>query len=452
MRTRSIIAPFFISFFLGGAIMAYPGTVLDHLLVEFGWTPAIFGLALLVQGACVFAGTRFFSAASLRVTGPHPSAALAHLLGLAAWALLLPAAGVFLVYYSDVWPGLWTAPTWFRLVGYGVLGLGLGGSGILNNAFALRSSDAPRNLNVLNMAFTAGAMLVPAATGGLLASLESEPAWLWRAPVGVAMLACVGLSVWCGVRARAMRALAANEGAIPLGTVHSPADSTGAASREETSAAASAEVTAPFDARTARSALVCACVVLFFYVGCEINLSNAWMSFLRTDLHLPEAAARLASPLYWAGLFVSRLYFSFRVQRGASIARHLAVFGGGVVACTAMALVLSGRSFTVPDAVVLILPLASGLFIGASYAFSLALLTHFFAPLEASRAVFTTALWGVAGSVVLPPVAGALIEAQGYAAGVAFVCVCMVIFTAAALAAVRLGRRVRKPAEAFSSV
>ena len=163
---------------------------------------------------------------------------------------------------------------------------------------------------------------------------------------------------------------------------------------------------------------------------------------------LSPALARLASPLYWAGLFIVRLYFSVRVKRGASIASHLVGFGVGVLASTgtALALALFGARFdSAPFAayapLALLLPLASGLFIGASYAFTLGMLTHFYEARSASRAAFTTAQCGVAGSVALPPLAGALIDARGLTAGIAFVFVTMCVFTVGAVRALKESRR-----------
>ncbi|MCA2959661.1 MAG: hypothetical protein IOD12_05375 [Silvanigrellales bacterium] len=191
------LLPFFLSFTLSGGLIAFPGTVLETLLKSFGFTPTLFGIALFVQGSFALLGTRAFSKASLRLPSLH---------ALEGAALLLPAVGIAIVYLCDPILSLLSlppVPAALRLVGYAALGAGVGGSGILNNAFALRGADTTRALGFLNMAFTAGAVALPAATSGLLSQSHLfEPfAFLrehaWRIPMAALFLAFLILASFC---------------------------------------------------------------------------------------------------------------------------------------------------------------------------------------------------------------------------------------------------------------
>ncbi|NBW82796.1 hypothetical protein EBR21_13685, partial [bacterium] len=127
--------PHFLAFLLTGGLLAFPGSCLDLILRDFGWSPAIFGLAMMLQGGASFIGSRF---ASRRCGGE----------GYRVWtarSLWFLGSGVVLYYFAD-WTTLpvlhalglpHTANTIVRLAGICCIGFGIGTNGIFNNAAAL---------------------------------------------------------------------------------------------------------------------------------------------------------------------------------------------------------------------------------------------------------------------------------------------------------------------------
>lgn len=419
------LLPFFFSFVLSGGLIAFPGTVLNTLLDSFGFTPTLFGLALFVQGTFALLGTRFFSNASLRA-----GASLHALEGL---ALLLPLAGIGVVYLSDPLLELLSLPALppaARLLGYAALGAGIGGSGILNNAFALRRGDTTRSLGFLNMAFTAGAVALPAATSALLSqdhlfsSLAFAKEHAWRTPMVFLFCAYLTLSVWCLRHAKRH---------VDTQSSFFDVQNTGK------------EKKPPF---VPFFPLFAACLLMFCYVGAEVGMAITWVPFLLKEVGLTETTARLASPLYWGGLFFARLTFSLVPPPTRLLPRFLAVFGMGVLVCLGLALAASSKTalfiplFTPQDSSLwLAVAGFSGAFIGASYSFVLALLTAFYASIQASRAAFAAAQFGVAGAVLVPPALGATIDATSFSGGLVFVFLTMVPFTLMSIALAQHTRR-----------
>jgi fucose permease len=408
--------------------------VLDDLLADFQFSPTLFGLALFVQGTAAFLGTRFLSRASL--------VAQASLHRLEAQALLLLVVGGGVVYAADLVLaafGLGPLGLAARLCGYALLGAGIGGSGILNNAFALRSSRPTHALNILNMAFTMGAVALPAFTAALLASADGlVPRWLWRIPVlgflGSALLLSFICARQAGSMANAKPLADATEANVDSGALTPPS---------------------PPPAAQLKTAVVLASIVLFCYVGSEINLSNSWVPYLHDVAGLPRDVARLASPAFWGGLLAARAYFAFFTPPGRALSTYLRVFGLGVLACVVLALALpmvfppaaqSPASSVAPIASApwagigwLGLAWLTGLFIGSSYSFTLGIITTVANGEAASRAAFVVAQFGVLGAVCLPPLLGFVVDAGGFGAALAFVAFTMCVFTVSAFA---LGRAV----------
>jgi MFS family permease len=355
------IWPFALAYACNGAIVSMPGANFTQLMTLAHWTPADFGMALLLQGSFSYLGTRFVSSHLAKLNVSRRLAVCAILQGL----------GLLLIYSPS--------PTYLRALGFALVGLSVGNISILGSLAALKSHLPQKKLNQLNLAFTGGAVLIPMLTSALLQLNTQHFDWRW--PLMPALLS-LGLLLTRGVLQKDDLSL---ENKVANETVES------------------ATVKAGF---LHSLPLTSACFALFLYVGIEINLSNSWVGLMpeKTGLSLSS----WASPLFWSGLFISRLIFSFYVPAQKNLSKYLICFASGTLLC----LVILGlvRSVLFLDnaslSIALCAAFLSGLSIGSSYSFILGAVTHTAPKGYETAYASRTSEWGVLGTIVLPPMLG----------------------------------------------
>lgn len=395
--------PHFFAFLLTGGLLAFPGACLDLLLRDFKWSPALFGVAMMLQGVSSFIGSRF---AGRRCGGEG----YRHWV---AWSLCFLGCGVVLYYFADwtLFPLLTSfglpaeSVFWSRLVGICLIGFGIGCNGILNNAAALVSENPSFGLNLLNMGFTAGAVLLPSTASQFLKWTGlTEGALAWRWPAGALVLCYLLLT---------LHVLRSPHLAQPP-PVHSKPDD---ASRG----------TFPFP-------VWAACLVLFCYVGSEINLSNSLGLMSELMFGFSNADARPASSFFWGGLLAVRLYFCFRSPPASAYPRIMTVLSA---LCVVLFAALILRVFAEASHALLvsrIVILALGACIGGMYSLTLGSLTTLFDVQESRRFANFTVLSGVAGAVLLPFTFGQFTNLFGLVNATSFILVLLCgMLTGAAL-------------------
>jgi len=364
--------PHFFAFLLTGGLLAFPGSCLDLIFRDFGWTPSIFGLAMMLQGGASFVGSRF---ASHRCGGDAYRRWTARSL----WFL---GFGVVLYYFAD-WTTLPVAraiglpesfDTVFRLVGICCLGFGIGTNGIFNNAAALSSVSPSFGLNLLNMGFTAGAVLLPFSTSQYLRFEGiTQGQFAWRLPAVFLIFAYILLSL------HVLKSPHLSQPPPVYG--HD----------------------GPAKIRPLPMPVLAASLVLFCYVGSEINLSNS-LGLLSENLfgHSTDSS-RVASSFFWGGLLGARLFFTFRSPQVAHYPRIMSTLS---FVCLILFLAFflgvfrsTEYGLTANRALILVL----GACIGGMYSLALGSLTLFFNSVQTSRHYANlTVLSGVAGAVLLP--------------------------------------------------
>ncbi|MEN9825501.1 MAG: hypothetical protein RI953_1246 [Pseudomonadota bacterium] len=374
--------PHFLAFLLTGGLLAFPGSCLDLILRDFGWSPAIFGLAMMLQGGASFVGSRF---ASRRCGGE----------GYRTWtarSLWFLASGVVLYYFAD-----WTtlpvlhalgvpdsAGTIVRLAGISCIGFGIGTNGIFNNAAALSSANPSHGLNLLNMGFTAGAVLLPFSTSQYLRVADVSNPILWRLPAAGLVLAY---------------------GLLSLHVLRSPHLSQPPAVHETHDESADKFLPLP---------VIAASLILFCYVGSEINLSNSLGMMSENLFGFSSDASRVASSFFWGGLLGARLFFTFRSPHVSEYPKIMSILAA---CCLVLFLAFFLGWFPRNDSSLLVsrsLILALGLCIGGMYSLCLGSLTTFFESVQRSRHFANlTVLSGVAGALLLPFTYGQLSNSFG---------------------------------------
>jgi fucose permease len=375
--------PHFFAFLLTGGLLAFPGSCLDLILRDFGWTPAVFGLAMMLQGGASFVGSRF---ASQRCGGESYRRWTARSL----WFL---GAGVVLYYFSD-WTTLPLARalgmadvvmTPLRLAGICCIGFGIGTNGIFNNAAALSSESPSFALNLLNMGFTAGAVFFP-LTSSLYLRIDgiTDGTLAWRLPAAAFFVAYALLS------AHVLRSPHLSQ-PPPVTRQHEHSDG-----------------------KMIPLPVIASSLVLFCYVGSEINLSNSLGLMSEHLFGFTTDASRVASSFFWGGLLGARLFFTFRSPPAEQYPKIMSA----LAACCLfffLALFLGWlqtgeKALFVSRAFILLL----GLCIGGMYSLALGSLTVFFTDVQASRHFANmTVLSGVAGAVLLPFTFGQLSNSFG---------------------------------------
>ncbi|MBM3381529.1 MAG: hypothetical protein FJY29_03715 [Betaproteobacteria bacterium] len=374
--------PHFFAFLLTGGLLAFPGACLDLILRDFSWSQGLFGTAMMLQGGASFLGSRF---ASKRSGGD----------AYRKWvvlSLLFLAAGVVLYYFADwiIFPLAQAAgaPEGFtsllRLLGICFIGFGIGCNGILNNTAALVSGNPSFALNLLNMGFTAGAVVLPLfASQYLQISGVTQGNLAWRLPPAVLVGAYAVLSFY---------------------VLRSPHLSRPAPVQSHQINSLRWRLPLP----------VCAaCLVLFCYVGSEINLSNSLGLMSETMFGFSTNDSRVASSIFWGGLLAARLYFCFRSPPAYLYPKVMTALSALCVILFASLLLRFFQSFE--DALFLsrLCTLILGLCIGGMYSLALGSLTVFFDSNHARHFANITVLSGVAGAVILPFLFGQISNAAG---------------------------------------
>ncbi len=363
--------PHFFAFLLTGGLLAFPGACLDLILRDFSWSQGLFGTAMMLQGAASFMGSRF---ASKRSGGE----------AYRKWvviSLLFLAVGVVLYYFAD-----WTilplatalgvseeALPLLRLLGIIVIGFGIGCNGILNNTAALVSSNPSFALNLLNMGFTAGAVVLPLfASQYLQLSGVTQGNLAWRLPPVVLVGAYAILS---------------------LHVLRSPHLSRPSQVQ-------------PHELNSQRwrfpLPVWAVCLVLFCYVGSEINLSNSLGLMSETMFGFSTNDSRVASSIFWGGLLAARLYFCFRSPPAYLYPKIMTALSGLCVLLFGSLLLRFFQGFGAALLLSRLCMLLLGLSIGGMYSLALGSLTVFFDSNHARHFANITVLSGVAGAVILP--------------------------------------------------
>ncbi|NBO37697.1 hypothetical protein EBU99_03840 [bacterium] len=395
--------PHFFAFLLTGGLLAYPGSCLDLLLRDFAWSPALFGVAMMLQGGFSFIGSRF---AGRRCGGESYRIWVARSL----WFL---GAGVVLYYFAD-WTTLpllkaLNAPEYVliaaRMAGICFLGFGIGTNGILNNTAALVSSHPSFGLNLLNMGFTAGAVLFPFTTSQYLRLPGlTDGTIAWRLPAVALVVTYALLSVYVLQSAHLSQPP----------PVHSDEH-------------AGVQKSLPLP-------VLAASLVLFCYVGSEINLSNSLGLISEFMFGFSNGDARVASSIFWAGLLSARLYFCFRSPPAQSY--PLVTLGLSSI-CLVLFGLLFARAFSdFRDALFMsrLIIFTLGACIGGMYSLALGSLTVFFDVSKSRHYANLTVLSGVAGAVLLPFTYGQLSNLIGLAHATWFIVVTLSgMFVGAAL-------------------
>lgn len=436
--SRASLVCAFTAFFLCGGILAVPGVIVDKLLGAWGWNMTHFGFGIFLQGVSALLGTRttaWYLNSSIETSALRNSSKRKQRSMLPACAGLSAAGGIALLYFFNI--------PW---IGFALLGWAVGAFTVLGNVTALGLGSGARMLTIINMAFTAGAVALPAATAlilagqgayttpGWLSSLAQDPSGAWKLAPAIAIVAFLSL---CEPSTRYLVRKIKIEPENP------------AAIEEEKKTESQS---------TGKTALRCASIALVCYVGTEINLSNNWMPFLGSAMGSNESVIRLANPLYWFGLLAARVIFSFAHPAQDKILSwlrklgysSLIIIGAAIAAAllqaSPLASAISNLRLFISPWFVLVPCFLSGLAIGVSYSFILGAVVHSPAPglrkqLEehsesggangAHHAVTATMHWGVLGAIALPPVMGIVAEYLGYIASMAFVFLTQVVFTGA---------------------
>ena len=391
--------------FLCGAALAMPSAVLDVLLQQWGWSPKDFGFGVLVQGLGALGGSVLVSRWS-RGTDPESATTLWTVL-----AALLGGMGLLLLYFGN------TPSPAFACVGFAI--------GVLTtqgNREAARCEDAAWQLSILNMMFTAGAVVCPGLLALTLAhapaSTGGYPTWQ-LVPLLMALLFCArALMLAWRIRPKAQGV----ESAPPDTLQHAPSDIN----------------------TTVQHGLwltVCAGLALFCYVATEINLSNGWMLFLMEHAQVDQALARFAGPIFWSGLLCARILASVFPIHGRHLVTLLRVMAALSLVVLVTTLTLAHHGLPLGWAATdlrahtfLVLVAASGLSLGSVYGFVLgaaasASPTHALA----ARTVGRIIPWGIVGAMVMPPLMGTVSEALGFGAGMLFIAATQSVFLLALL-------------------
>jgi fucose permease len=468
--TASLVCAF-VAFFLCGGILAVPGVILDKLLAEWGWNMTNFGFGIFLQGSSALLGTRITAwylesgsrkpattgvLESNRHKSAKGSAKTEQRSILPACAGVSGALGIALLYFFK-------AP-W---IGFALLGWSVGAFTVLGNVTALGLGSSARMLTIINMAFTAGAVALPAITALLLASHS--------------LLASAGWLTSLGMDANALWKLAPATAIILFIALCEPGTRFLAQKTKEqqinpplTSSEFQAEDRDVQSAAARKTALQCASVALVCYVGTEINLSNNWMPFLGSAMGASESVIRLANPLYWFGLLTARVIFSVAHPEHGQILSWLRKLGYSsliIIGSAIVAALLNTSPFSSWQPVevlrsglspwLLLIPcFLSGLAIGVSYSFILGAVAHrqsvnwdALAAMPAStnggstapnstsstkstnsaNSVTATMHWGVIGAIALPPIMGTIAEHYGHIASMSFVFLTQIVFTAAVI-------------------
>jgi fucose permease len=407
--------PHFFAFLLTGGLLAFPGSCLDLLLRDFGWSPALFGFAMMLQGCASFVGSRF---ASKRCGGEHYR----------RWtfrSLWFLAVGIVLYYFCD-WTTLPLArglgmpeftATLLRLLGICCIGFGIGTNGIFNNAAALSGPSPSFALNLLNMGFTTGAVLLPLTTSQYLRFADVDSRLLWRTPVVFLSLFYILLSLYV------------------LHSRHLSQPPPVKSMKESSSS------------KIPPLPVIAASLVLFCYVGSEINLSNNLGLLSERLFSFSADTSRVASSFFWGGLLAARIFFTFHSRSPHRYPYIMAILAS---LCLILFLMLFGgvvpnNEFAVMVSRLLILGL--GLCIGGMYSLALGSLTLFFDSVQDSRhfANFTV-LCGVAGAVLLPFAYGQLSAVFGLLPATWFIVVLLTGMLMGTLILALARRRLIEPA------
>jgi fucose permease len=403
--------PHFFAFLLTGGLLAYPGACLDLILRDFGWSPGVFGVAMLLQGVFSFVGSKF---ASQRSGGEHYRRWV-------VWSLLLLGAGLVLYYFAD-WTLLPLLDTlgfvtpyngYLRMIGICCIGFGIGCNGILNNTAALVSGNPSFGLNLLNMGFTAGAVLLPLSTSLYLQIPGlTDGSFAWRVPSLVLVTAYVLLAAHCK-RSEHL--------AQPKHIEHE--------SDEE-------------GRRKLPWPVFASSLVLFCYVGSEINISNSLGLMSELLFGFSNTDSRVASSIFWAGLLGARIYFCFRSPPAQLYPRVMTLLS---LACVLLFASLLFKAFlAVPNALLMsrALILCLGVCIGGMYSLSLGALTALFNSAQARQFANTAVMSGVAGAVVLPFAFGQITDAINLSAATSFVFVLILLMFAGAALLLHFSRKI----------
>ena len=405
------LRPHLLGYMLSGGVLALPGACADLLLSAFGWSAADFGMAITIQGLCAFLGSRMAGKRAVVHDLKHQARQSL------AWGCL----GTVLFYFSD-----WTlvpilAPLlpmqihkYIPLLGIVAIGVSVGANGIFNNTAGMQLEQRPRALNLLNLAFTVGATLVPVAATAYLnlasaslnlasASLNlasstlngahspsfSSPLWStvwWRLPAGALVFCYLFVVLY----------------AFPNASLFKNKKLTVAAPTQQAEPDVSHVQPHLGAGLSPRLPVVLLSLVLFCYVGSEVNVSNGisllnWKAFGFT-----QQQARVASPVFWSGLFAARLCASLANFRVESFGRILLAASAGCLTCFLLLMFQTFQFFPDPYFANLALVFSTGFFLGSIYGFGLGATLYFYTPAEASKNANTAALVGVAGSVLLP--------------------------------------------------
>lgn len=408
------VVPNILGFFLSGGTLALPGAGLDLLLFSFHWTHADFGTALMLQGLAAFAGTRFAS----RRLRAHGTAAVLN--ALTRRGLYVLALGIALTYFSE-----WTlepvyrlftvspAPHFLRGAGLALLGFGVGSTAVCHNTAALHHATPEKVLNAVHMGFPLGAAAFPLGASLFYQAIDGHPeaALLWRLPAALCGALC-GVLAWTGFARRK------DSDRLPLAARPDPETTPLKTTSSQPPDSPKAHPSSPPLGRLPAAA---ACATLFCYVGIEVNLSNGLVLLHGDGLGLPMAEARLASPVYWAGLCAVRL--ALAVTR-PPLRRYATLLFGSAGACLLTFLVLLSGAWTgraAPLTLALAIVFATGAFLGGIYSLGIGVLMRFYPPGVATDAANRATLAGVGGAVALPFLYGRIVHAEGIAAGMNFV-------------------------------
>ena len=454
----------FTSFLLCGGILSFPGVILDLLLTQWKWTPADFGYGLFVQGCFALVGTRI--AASFHSKKNDPALYL--------MSMLVCAVGTVLLYFSwHLFEG--RALSALTFAGFAFLGCGVGSASLINNGVAFSSLNVPRALNILNMAYTVGAVLVPALTAVVVNSMPQADIGLYLNPwQPVAFILCCaffGLALFSHFSLHPVSFekettnnsdhLASNQNAPKTRksqllwarkrhTNGALTQSIGSNANElnfQTKLKFPTPKKEPLKGtRFGIVPLICAAVVMGCYVGTEINLSNLWVPLIKDIVSVKLQAGiendlnfRLASPLYWGGLFASRIFFSFVTPPPKTLVAYIVGFGLASSATLGIAMTLQTELFgfsgsIFPYYILLILSCGSGLFIGASYSFTLGALTYYYSEIPAARRANAIIIqFGVLGAIAFPPAVGVVTAQSGTPGALVFVFLSQLLFSASAI-------------------
>lgn len=403
--------PHFFAFLLTGGLLAYPGACLDLILRDFGWSPGTFGVAMLLQGIFSFVGSRF---ASHRSGGEHYRRWVVR-------SLMFLAMGLVAYYFAD-WTFLplfesmgMSQPllSYLRLVGICCIGFGIGCNGILNNTAALVSNNPSFGLNLLNMGFTAGAVLLPLSTSlylqipGLTAG-----SFAWRVPA----LALVFAYIFLAIHSSRSTHLAQP-------------------SHLEPRASSTSGWKLPWP-------VFASSLVLFCYVGSEINISNSLGLMSELLFGFSNDDSRIASSIFWAGLLGARVYFCFKSPPAQAYPRVMTVLS---LACVFLFAGLLFKAFQIaPDALFMsrALILCLGVCIGGMYSLSLGALTALFDSAQARQFANTAVMSGVAGAVILPFLFGQITDLINLSAATTFVFVLISCMFGGAALLLHMSKRV----------